>query len=468
MSPKTKSPTARKTARDSAKNEARLKERDIHIAHLRESRDKSISLRMTKDDLKKLENVNRFGKTSMIGLLADLHHQVAAVEVKQFLEWNKTAEAIEIPIASDEEHSVIKAPSYSIDVLMRQGFSRSNAKMIQRKIEEQRDDQGPETATLAPTAASQEEIANCAKTTKRMRKLQVKDRIAHSLNDRAAATQTKTSQKDDESSQEGSKINTARKKHIEEAIRQGWRPEHVSTLNTLKNYNKLLSDSIAEWEQEELLREYLTEFTKDPESGLCKKKFDKMSSIYRSDAEDITSDFDNITAWFDKREMDMHNADDPIALIDEIVKTEEPAESLIGKWPEERFRYINKRNKYAKIDAGIQSKSETEASKAARVKYDDWYEMSYDKLVDKEAMDEFPAPPIEFCTQCRKNRNLLGFCEHALRNWYTSSDDMEETLRSELRRWHPDRFQKCAPSVRVDMVLKATEMFQLIGKLAKV
>lgn len=463
MPPKTKLPTARKIARDSVKDEVkldnRLKEHDAHIAQVRRLRDESVALRMTKDDLKKLENVKRFGKASMTELLTETHHHVAAIEVKQFLEWNKTTEAIEFPSTNAETQSLIKAPSYSTDVLIGQGFSRFHAKIIQRKVEEQRKEQGLGPAIPEPIPSLQEENVEPAKLTKRMRKLQVKNQVTSKLNDRAAAAQTETTLDDEESDQEYNEIDTNRKDQIEEALRQGWRPEHVSSLNTLKSYDKFLSYSIPEWEQEELLLEYLEEFMDNSESDLCKKKFEKMSSPYQRDAEEITIDFDNISTWFDKRETAMHNAREAAK------EPQELAEMDVDAWPEERFRYIKLRNRYAKIDAGVKVKSNTKASREARIKYNDWYEMSYEILLDKETMDEFPAPPIKFCTQCRKNQNVLGFCEHALKKWYESSDEMEETLRTESRRWHPDRFQKCAPSVKVDMVLKATEMFQLIGKL---
>lgn len=463
MPPKTKLPTARKIARDSVKDEVkldnRLKEHDAHIAQVRRLRDESVALRMTKDDLKKLENVKRFGKASMTELLTETHHHVAAIEVKQFLEWNKTTEAIEFPSTNAETQSLIKAPSYSTDVLIGQGFSRFHAKIIQRKVEEQRKEQGLGPAIPEPIPSLQEENVEPAKLTKRMRKLQVKNQVTSKLNDRAAAAQTETTLDDEESDQEYNEIDTNRKDQIEEALRQGWRPEHVSSLNTLKSYDKFLSYSIPEWEQEELLLEYLEEFMDNSESDLCKKKFEKMSSPYQRDAEEITSDFDNISTWFDKRETAMHNAREAAK------EPQELAEMDVDAWPEERFRYIKLRNRYAKIDAGVKVKSNTKASREARIKYNDWYEMSYEILLDKETMEEFPAPPIKFCTQCRKNQNVLGFCEHALKKWYESSDEMEETLRTESRRWHPDRFQKCAPSVKVDMVLKATEMFQLIGKL---
>lgn len=463
MPPKTKLPTARKIARDSVKDEVkldnRLKEHDAHIAQVRRLRDESVALRMTKDDLKKLENVKRFGKASMTELLTETHHHVAAIEVKQFLEWNKTTEAIEFPSTNAETQSLIKAPSYSTDVLIGQGFSRFHAKIIQRKVEEQRKEQGLGPAIPEPIPSLQEENVEPAKLTKRMRKLQVKNQVTSKLNDRAAAAQTETTLDDEESDQEYNEIDTNRKDQIEEALRQGWRPEHVSSLNTLKSYDKFLSYSIPEWEQEELLLEYLEEFMDNSESDLCKKNFEKMSSPYQRDAEEITIDFDNISTWFDKRETAMHNAREAAK------EPQELAEMDVDAWPEERFRYIKLRNRYAKIDAGVKVKSNTKASREARIKYNDWYEMSYEILLDKETMDEFPAPPIKFCTQCRKNQNVLGFCEHALKKWYESSDEMEETLRTESRRWHPDRFQKCAPSVKVDMVLKATEMFQLIGKL---
>ncbi|KAE9982980.1 hypothetical protein EG327_005644 [Venturia inaequalis] len=462
MPPKTKLPTSRKIVRESAKDEVKqdnsLKEHDAHIAQVKKLRDESVALRMTKDDLKKLENVRRFGKASMTELLTETHHHVAAIEVKQFLEWNKTTEAIEFPSTNGETQSLIKAPSYSTDVLIGQGFSRFHAKTIQRKVEEQRKEQGPD-ATPEPAPILQEENVEPAKLTKRMRKLQVKNQIASKLNDRAAAAQAETPLSGEESDREDNEIDTSRKDQIEEALRQGWRPEHVSTLNTLKSYDKFLSNSIPEWEQEELLLEYLEEFVENSESDVCKKKFEEMSSPYQRDAEEITSDFDNISTWFDKRETAMHNAREAAK------EPQELAEMDVGSWPEERFRYIKLRKRYTKIDAGVKVKSNTKASKEARVKYNDWYEMSYEILLDKETMDEFPAPPIKFCTQCRKNQNILGFCEHALKKWYESSEDMEETLRLESRRWHPDRFQKCAPSVKVDMVLKATEMFQLVGKL---
>ncbi|TID26759.1 Restriction of telomere capping protein 5 [Venturia nashicola] len=465
MPPKIKFPTARKIARDSAKDEVKLenllKEHDTHIAQVKKLRDESVALRMTKDDLKNLENVKRFGKASMTELLTETHHHVAAIEVKQFLEWNRTTEAIDFPSTNGESQSLIKAPSYSTDVLIGQGFSRFHAKIIQRKVEEQRKEQGLDAIVETPLI-SQEENVEPAKLTKRMRKLQVKNQIASKLNDRAAAAQSLQPLDDEDNEQEDNEIDTGRKDQIEEALRQGWRPEHVSSLNTLKSYNKFLSHSIPEWEQEELLLEYLEEFTENSESDLCKKKFEKMSSPYQRDAEDITSDFDNISTWFDKRETAMHNAREAAK------EPQEVAEMDVSSWPEERFRYIKLRNRFAKIDAGIKVKSNTKASKEARVKYNDWYEMSYEILLDKETMDEFPAPPIKFCTQCRNTQNILGFCEHALKKWYESSDDMEETLRTESRRWHPDRFQKCAPSVKVDMVLKATEMFQLVGKLVVV
>lgn len=461
MPPKIKFPTARKTARESAKDEIKLEEQDGHIAQLRKLRDESLALRITKDDLEKLENVKRFGKASMTELLTETHHHVAAIEVKQFLEWNKTTQAVDFPSTNRETQSLIKAPSYSTDVLIGQGFSRFHSKIIQRKVEEQRKEQGLDEIP-EPVSSPQAENVEPAKLTKRMRKLQVKNQIASSLNDRAAAAQIETFQEDEDINQEDNEIDIRRKDQIEEALRQGWRPEHVSSLNTLKSYDKFLSNSIPEWEQEELLMEYLEEFMDNSESDLCKKKFEKMSSPYQRDAEDITSDFDNISTWFDKRETAMHNAREAGK------EPQELAEMDVGAWPEERFRYIKLRNRYAKIDAGIKATSNTKASKEARFKYNDWYEMSYEILLDKETMDEFPAPPIKFCTQCRKNQNILGFCEHALKKWYESSDNMEETLRSESRRWHPDRFQKCAPSVKVDMVLKATEMFQLIGKLVNV
>lgn len=460
-----KLPSARKIATDTAKDEVRLdnrvKEHDAHVSQIRKLRDESVALRITKDDLKLLENVKRFGKASMTGLLSQSNHHVAALEVKQFLEWNKTTEALDFPNPNGESQSLIHAPSYSTDVLIGQGFSRFHAKVIQRKVEEQRKEDELDVSTPGSTSMPHNETegenVEPAKLTKRMRKLQIKNQVAAKLQNRADAAHSEALQ-DDEDSEE-SDIDTNRKNQIEEALRQGWRPEHVSTINTLKLYNKFLTHSIPEWEQEELLMEYLEEFIDNSESDLCKKKFEKLSSPYQRDAEGITGDFADIFNWFDKRETAIHNAREAAK------EPQELTEMDIGAWPEERFRYIKLRNRYAKIDAGIKVTSNTKVSKEARVKYNDWIEMSYEILLDKETMDEFPAPPIEFCTQCRKNCNILGFCEHALKKWYESSDDLEETLRSESRRWHPDRFQKCAPSVKVDIVLKATEMFQLIGKL---
>jgi hypothetical protein len=464
MASKNKLPTARKIAREGARDESKLenmlKEQDGHISQMKKLRDESVALRMSKEDLKMLENVKRFGNANMTELLKETNHHVAAIEVKQFLEWNKTTEALEFPSPNGETQSLIRAPSYSTDVLIGQGFSRLHAKIIQRKVEEQRKEQGLDGQPPEHLSSHQDQpIKEPIKLTKRMRKLQVKNQIANKLQNRAAAAEAETQQESEDSSQEENNIDTSRKEQIEEALRQGWRPEHVSTLNTLKKYNKFLTNSIPEWEQEELLLEYLEEFMANPDSDLCKKKFEKMSSPYQRDAENITGDFEDISTWFDKRETAIHNARESLK------EPQELAEMDVSAWPEERFRYIRLRNRYAKLDAGIKVVSNTKASKEARFKYNDWFEMSYEVLLDKETMDEFPAPPIKFCTLCRKNRNVLGFCEHALKKWYEASDDLDDTLRSESRRWHPDRFQKCAPNVKVDMVLKATEMFQLIGKL---
>jgi hypothetical protein len=471
MAPKTKLPTARKVAREGAKEEGKfdnvIQARDGRIAQVKKMRDESLALRMSKEDLNKLENVKRFGNSSMTELLTDTKHHVAAIEVKQFLEWNKTTEALEFPSPNGETQSLIRAPSYSTDVLIGQGFSRFHAKIIQRKVEEQRKEEGvgaqsPETmSSLQEQTSDKGENLEPTKLTKRMRKLQIKKQVTNQLRNRADATQSdeQPEEEEEDSDRGDNDVDTSRKAQIEEALRQGWRPEHVSSLNTLKRYNKFLTDSIPEWEQEELLMEYLEEFIDNSESEQCKKKFKKLSSPYQNEAENIISDFANIFAWFDKRETAIHEAREA---------TKEPqdlTEMDVSGWPEERFRYVRLRTRYAQRDAGVKVPSNSKSSKEARFKYNDWYEMSYEVLLDKETMIEFPAPPIKFCTLCRKSQNVLGFCEHALKKWYESSDDLEDTLRSESRRWHPDRFQKCAPSVKVDMVIKATEMFQLIGKL---
>jgi hypothetical protein len=463
---------ARKEAREEAKEAGRLEieiqARKGRIALVKKLRDESLALRMSKQDLDKLENVKRFGNASMTELFADTKRHVAAIEVKQFLEWNKTTEVLEFPSLNGETQSLIRAPSYSTDVLVDQGFSRFHAKIIQRKVEEQRKEQGlgdqpPEPISTHPEQVSDKgENGEPIKLTKRMRKLQIKQQVANHLQNRAEAAVSEQQTEKDDSEKEDNDIDMSRKTQIEEALRQGWRPEHVSSLNTLKQYNKFLLDSIPEWEQEEFLLEYLEEFIENSESKLCQKKFNNLSDPYQNEAKEIIRDFTNIYAWFDKRETAIHNAREAAK------EPQELAETDVSGWPEERFRYIRLRSRYAKVDAGIKVRSNTKASKEARIKFNDWYEMSTEILLDKETMEEFPAPPIKFCTQCRNRQNVLGFCEHALKKWYESSedfDDLEDTMRSELRRWHPDRFQKCAPSVKVDMVHKATEIFQLIGKL---
>jgi hypothetical protein len=118
------------------------------------------------------------------------------------------------------------------------------------------------------------------------------------------------------------------------------------------------------------------------------------------------------------------------------------------------------------VDANIPAASKSRANEAARATFDAWNKEIDVLLEDKEGLRVFPPPPIGFCTiACRKNKSPLGFCEHSFKKWYEASGDLEETLRAEMRRWHPDRFTKCAINIKEDMVANTTEMFLIIQEL---
>lgn len=174
------------------------------------SRNSSLETMITREDVKALKMVQELWFQKMIKVLGHANGPVQQEEVRLFLSHYSTARE-----DGAEGTDLIKLPSYTTEALLSKGLARTQARIIQNKI----------TASWK------------SKTTKKYLSVTAEQRRDFRIQTMAT-----------------------RKEEVESAIAMGWRPEHVALLNRLWRYNDSIVRSIPEWEQEELLAEFVDAF----------------------------------------------------------------------------------------------------------------------------------------------------------------------------------------------------------------
>lgn len=434
-----------KAARKAAGNEIRRLEKEkyapLHEAcdksfrkEIMKSKNRSLETMFTREDIEAFEMVREFGGQAMIKDLCDARWAVQQQEARLLLsEYSAAWEEAESRPAGATGTDLIQLPSHTTKTLMNKGFTRQQARMVQNEIA----------------------VMEVSKITKRY--LVVTEQKPKDFRIRPMAT---------------------RKEEVESIIARVWRPEHPALFQRLQRCNDLITSKIPEWEQEELLAEWVDAFWcsdtyyKDMEAlnipevdflspetrailgeEYCqiyfhehfssilntnpdlKLRFEKLDSRRKTVIEHLL-ETDTIETWYDRREASIAKAKakETKGNADTVFARKNSPNRMVGvaddefalqgdcKWTPERLRYIKRRSK---INRENEFKNSTTATATATgtgtgpplptAQFSTWDKETFTALADKRELEIFPAPPIKCCSlACNRKRGLLKFCEHSL------------------------------------------------------
>ncbi|RDI77590.1 Restriction of telomere capping protein 5 [Venturia inaequalis] len=437
-----------------------------------ESKNRSLETIFTRDDIEALKMVQEFGSQGMIKDLGEARWAIQQHEVQLFISEYRTAwETVESQPAGAQGTDLIRLPSHSTEALMKKGFTRQQARVVQNEVTEL------------------ERLKNA----KRCLVDRTQQQKEFSIRPMAS-----------------------RKKEVESAIALGWRPEHPALLQRLQRCNDLIAGSIPEWEQEELLTEWVDAFwySDDYEKNMevfnnhipeddflssetmaipeeqyyqnpfhnhftnilnstpdLKLRYEKLDKRRQTILRDMLQNT-GIETWYDARLEAISNAKKMKRDHDILSAKTNTQNKMMGdadcaweelEWPPERLRYINRRTKINRETAAAAAATTNTSLPTAPFKT--WDTHTTTVLADKATLEIFPAPPIKCCSiACNKRKGVLNFCEHSLEGFMRGcgGGGLRERVRCEVRRFHPDRFMKCPEGVREGILKRAGEMFSML------